>query len=65
MSRVRCPAGGAPHAYRAPFPGWATDRTAYPCRRAADHRTRWAGIIQTLAFPFYDKNWDKSGSEKV
>ncbi|QFZ74480.1 ABC transporter substrate-binding protein [Streptomyces fagopyri] len=24
-----------------------------------------AGIIQTLAFPFYDKNWDKSGSEKV
>ncbi|MFD8422102.1 ABC transporter substrate-binding protein [Streptomyces sp. NPDC059466] len=24
-----------------------------------------AGIIQTLAFPFYDKNWNKSGSEKV
>ncbi|MET8946741.1 ABC transporter substrate-binding protein [Streptomyces sp. NPDC004542] len=24
-----------------------------------------AGIIQTLAFPYYDKNWDKSGSEKV
>ncbi|MFG2479056.1 ABC transporter substrate-binding protein [Streptomyces fagopyri] len=24
-----------------------------------------AGIIQTLAFPFYDKNWDKSGSQKV
>jgi len=24
-----------------------------------------AGIIQTLAFPFYDKDWNKSGSEKV
>ncbi|MET8974597.1 ABC transporter substrate-binding protein [Streptomyces sp. NPDC004539] len=24
-----------------------------------------AGIIQTLAFPFYDKNWNKAGSEKV
>ncbi|GAB2816922.1 ABC transporter substrate-binding protein [Streptomyces chlorus] len=24
-----------------------------------------AGIIQTLAFPFYDKAWNKSGSEKV
>ncbi|MFD0416154.1 ABC transporter substrate-binding protein [Streptomyces sp. NPDC127108] len=24
-----------------------------------------AGIIQTLAFPFYDKKWDKEGSEKV
>ncbi|MFD5076250.1 ABC transporter substrate-binding protein [Streptomyces sp. NPDC058371] len=24
-----------------------------------------AGIIQTLAFPFYDKNWNKSGMEKV
>ncbi|OPG02032.1 peptide ABC transporter substrate-binding protein [Streptomyces sp. GKU 895] len=24
-----------------------------------------AGIIQTLAFPFYDKNWDKPGMEKV
>ncbi|MGW7259995.1 peptide ABC transporter substrate-binding protein [Streptomyces sp. NPDC054834] len=24
-----------------------------------------AGIIQTLAFPYYDKDWDKSGSEKV
>jgi oligopeptide transport system substrate-binding protein len=24
-----------------------------------------AGIIQTLAFPFYDKQWDKSGSAKV
>ncbi|MFG2378061.1 ABC transporter substrate-binding protein [Streptomyces sp. NPDC048504] len=24
-----------------------------------------AGIIQTLAFPYYDKNWNKSGSEKV
>ncbi|MER7347920.1 ABC transporter substrate-binding protein [Streptomyces aurantiacus] len=24
-----------------------------------------AGIIQTLAFPFYDKKWDKAGSEKV
>ncbi|MEV4228952.1 ABC transporter substrate-binding protein [Streptomyces bobili] len=24
-----------------------------------------AGIIQTLAFPFYDENWNKSGSEKV
>lgn len=24
-----------------------------------------AGIIQTLAFPFYDKNWDRSGMEKV
>jgi oligopeptide transport system substrate-binding protein len=24
-----------------------------------------AGIIQTLAFPFYDKNWNKSGSDKV
>lgn len=24
-----------------------------------------AGIIQTLAFPFYDKNWDKAGMEKV
>ncbi|MFF4358408.1 ABC transporter substrate-binding protein [Streptomyces sp. NPDC001604] len=24
-----------------------------------------AGIIQTLAFPFYDPNWNKSGSEKV
>ncbi|MFE0511974.1 ABC transporter substrate-binding protein [Streptomyces sp. NPDC058964] len=24
-----------------------------------------AGIIQTLAFPYYDKAWDKSGSEKV
>ncbi|GGR68914.1 peptide ABC transporter substrate-binding protein [Streptomyces aureoverticillatus] len=24
-----------------------------------------AGIIQTLAFPFYDKKWDKAGTEKV
>ncbi|GHC48442.1 peptide ABC transporter substrate-binding protein [Streptomyces flavofungini] len=24
-----------------------------------------AGIIQTLAFPFYDAKWDKAGSEKV
>ncbi|MFG2788647.1 ABC transporter substrate-binding protein [Streptomyces sp. NPDC048419] len=24
-----------------------------------------AGIIQTLAFPFYDPNWNKSGSQKV
>ncbi|MFI6561654.1 ABC transporter substrate-binding protein [Streptomyces sp. NPDC050534] len=24
-----------------------------------------AGIIQTLAFPFYDKNWNTSGSQKV
>ncbi|MGW2719507.1 peptide ABC transporter substrate-binding protein [Streptomyces sp. NPDC001492] len=24
-----------------------------------------AGIIQTLAFPFYDPDWNKSGSEKV
>lgn len=24
-----------------------------------------AGIIQTLAFPFYDKNWNRSGMEKV
>ncbi|MDO0936083.1 ABC transporter substrate-binding protein [Streptomyces sp. DG2A-72] len=24
-----------------------------------------AGIIQTLAFPFYDKNWNKPGMEKV
>ncbi|MGW1215247.1 peptide ABC transporter substrate-binding protein [Streptomyces sp. NPDC002499] len=24
-----------------------------------------AGIIQTLAFPFYDKDWNKSGSDKV
>ncbi|MFI2430753.1 ABC transporter substrate-binding protein [Streptomyces sp. NPDC018693] len=24
-----------------------------------------AGIIQTLAFPFYDKNWNTEGSEKV
>ncbi|GGS85969.1 peptide ABC transporter substrate-binding protein [Streptomyces griseoviridis] len=24
-----------------------------------------AGILQTLAFPYYDKNWNKSGSEKV
>ncbi|EPD55108.1 peptide ABC transporter substrate-binding protein [Streptomyces sp. HGB0020] len=24
-----------------------------------------AGIIQTLSFPFYDKNWNKSGSQKV
>ncbi|MET9504613.1 ABC transporter substrate-binding protein [Streptomyces sp. NPDC006622] len=24
-----------------------------------------AGILQTLAFPFYDKNWNKSGSDKV
>ncbi len=24
-----------------------------------------AGIIQTLAFPFYDKDWDKPGMEKV
>jgi oligopeptide transport system substrate-binding protein len=24
-----------------------------------------AGIIQTLAFPFYDDNWNKSGSEQV
>ncbi|WP_031050455.1 peptide ABC transporter substrate-binding protein [Streptomyces sp. NRRL F-5650] len=24
-----------------------------------------AGIIQTLAFPFYDNNWNKPGSEKV
>jgi oligopeptide transport system substrate-binding protein len=24
-----------------------------------------AGIIQTLAFPFYDTNWNKSGSQKV
>ncbi|MGP2442060.1 peptide ABC transporter substrate-binding protein [Streptomyces sp. JW3] len=24
-----------------------------------------AGIIQTLAFPFYDDNWNKTGSEKV
>ncbi|MBO7935340.1 MULTISPECIES: peptide ABC transporter substrate-binding protein [Streptomyces] len=24
-----------------------------------------AGIIQTLAFPFYDPNWNKSGSDKV
>ncbi|MFE9924719.1 ABC transporter substrate-binding protein [Streptomyces sp. NPDC005774] len=24
-----------------------------------------AGIIQTLAFPFYDKAWNKTGSEKV
>ncbi|MFI7409020.1 ABC transporter substrate-binding protein [Streptomyces sp. NPDC049627] len=24
-----------------------------------------AGIIQTLAFPFYDKNWNKAGSVKV
>ncbi|MGW0815359.1 peptide ABC transporter substrate-binding protein [Streptomyces viridiviolaceus] len=24
-----------------------------------------AGIIQTLAFPYYDQNWSKEGSEKV
>ncbi|AJP03631.1 peptide ABC transporter substrate-binding protein [Streptomyces cyaneogriseus subsp. noncyanogenus] len=24
-----------------------------------------AGIIQTLAFPFYDRNWSKNGMEKV
>ncbi|MFM9609888.1 peptide ABC transporter substrate-binding protein [Streptomyces niveiscabiei] len=24
-----------------------------------------AGIIQTLAFPFYDKNWNKAGGEKL
>ncbi|GKQ41147.1 ABC transporter substrate-binding protein [Streptomyces sp. A012304] len=24
-----------------------------------------AGIIQTLAFPYYDKNWNRSGSDKV
>ncbi|MFK0114494.1 ABC transporter substrate-binding protein [Streptomyces sp. NPDC090994] len=24
-----------------------------------------AGIIQTLAFPYYDKDWNKSGSDKV
>lgn len=24
-----------------------------------------AGILQTLAFPFYDPNWNKSGSDKV
>ncbi|QNP70408.1 ABC transporter substrate-binding protein [Streptomyces roseirectus] len=24
-----------------------------------------AGIIQTLAFPFYDQNWNKAGSEKL
>ncbi|WP_432138697.1 MULTISPECIES: peptide ABC transporter substrate-binding protein [unclassified Streptomyces] len=24
-----------------------------------------AGIIQTLAFPFYDKDWDTSGAQKV
>jgi peptide/nickel transport system substrate-binding protein/oligopeptide transport system substrate-binding protein len=24
-----------------------------------------AGIIQTIAFPFYDKNWDTSGAAKV
>ncbi|MEU6557386.1 ABC transporter substrate-binding protein [Streptomyces sp. NPDC046915] len=24
-----------------------------------------AGIIQTLAFPYYDKDWDTSGAEKV
>ncbi|MFF6993400.1 ABC transporter substrate-binding protein [Streptomyces sp. NPDC008313] len=24
-----------------------------------------AGIIQTIAFPFYDKNWSKAGAEKV
>ncbi len=24
-----------------------------------------AGIIQTLAFPYYDKNWDRKGMEKV
>ncbi|MFD4575946.1 ABC transporter substrate-binding protein [Streptomyces sp. NPDC058417] len=24
-----------------------------------------AGIIQTLAFPYYDKNWNKAGSDKV
>ena len=24
-----------------------------------------AGIIQTLAFPFYDKDWNKAGMEKV
>ncbi|MGW3146691.1 peptide ABC transporter substrate-binding protein [Streptomyces sp. NPDC001177] len=24
-----------------------------------------AGIIQTLAFPYYDKDWDKAGSAKV
>ncbi|MGW2640238.1 peptide ABC transporter substrate-binding protein [Streptomyces sp. NPDC001348] len=24
-----------------------------------------AGILQTLAFPYYDKDWDRSGSEKV
>jgi peptide/nickel transport system substrate-binding protein/oligopeptide transport system substrate-binding protein len=24
-----------------------------------------AGILQTLAFPFYDKNWNKAGSDKV
>ncbi|WP_155060787.1 peptide ABC transporter substrate-binding protein [Streptomyces blattellae] len=24
-----------------------------------------AGIIQTLAFPYYDKNWNKAGTEKV
>ncbi|MFJ6744191.1 ABC transporter substrate-binding protein [Streptomyces sp. NPDC091279] len=24
-----------------------------------------AGIIQTLAFPYYDKKWNKNGSEKV
>ncbi|MEU6281149.1 ABC transporter substrate-binding protein [Streptomyces sp. NPDC047028] len=24
-----------------------------------------AGIIQTLAFPFYDKNWNTSGAQKV
>ncbi|MCZ9337427.1 ABC transporter substrate-binding protein, partial [Streptomyces sp. TRM76130] len=24
-----------------------------------------AGIIQTLAFPYYDEDWNKSGSDKV
>ncbi|PZT68654.1 ABC transporter substrate-binding protein [Streptomyces sp. SW4] len=24
-----------------------------------------AGIIQTLAFPYYDRNWNKAGAEKV
>ncbi|MFF4545451.1 ABC transporter substrate-binding protein [Streptomyces sp. NPDC001435] len=24
-----------------------------------------AGIIQTLAFPYYDKDWDRAGAEKV
>ncbi|GAA5019272.1 peptide ABC transporter substrate-binding protein [Streptomyces siamensis] len=24
-----------------------------------------AGIIQTIAFPFYDKNWDSGGAQKV